>query len=164
MLGKGNVPGGQVPGHALGAAAVVDVAADGEARTDTPELPAERFAARSAALVGLVAVGAGGCVGDDDVRVQGDVVPERGQVRGGRRRGERRVVVEGPEAVARGVRGAEDLELGLGPVRGGEADGGRGVVEVGDAGRGGEQGEAVIWRLGFLVVKGVAVFCVEVLV
>lgn len=66
--------------------------------------------------------------------------------------------------MARGVGGAEDLELRLGALGGREADGDGAVVEVGDARGGGEDGEAVVVGLRVLVVEGVAVLCVEVLV
>lgn len=53
----------------------MDVSAHGEARPDTPELPAERLTARSTTLVRLITVRPGRGMRDDDVGVQGDVVP-----------------------------------------------------------------------------------------
>lgn len=153
----------EIPGHPLRPPCLVDMPANRQPWAHAPERPAESLTARGAAEAGLVAVGARRCVRDDDVRVEGDVVPERGEVR--RRQGSltlwRSVVGEGPEAVARGVRGAEDGEGGARAGGGGEGDSGGGVVEVGYAGGGGQEGEAVGGGLRGLVVEMGAVEGVE---
>lgn len=110
-LSKGRVARVQIPCDALCAPAVVDVSADGEPGPHPPELPAEGLAAAGAALVVLlVEVRPRGRVRDDDVRVERDVVPDAWEVVEGARVGGR-VVAEGPEAVARRVGRAEDLEV-----------------------------------------------------
>lgn len=153
----------KVPSHPLNPPCLVDVPAHSQPGPHAPERPAESLTTRGAAEAGLVAVGARRCVCDDDVRVEGDVVPERGEVR--RRQGVltlwRGVVGEGPEAVARGVRGAEDGEGGARAGGGGEGDSGGGVVEVGYAGGAGQEGEAVGRGLRRLVVEMGAVEGVE---
>ncbi len=61
----------------------------------------------------------------------------------------------------RAVGGAENSEFSSWPVGAGKADGGAAVLEVGDGGAGGEEGEAFGWVLEVLVVEACAVLGVE---
>lgn len=156
------VPAAEVPAHALGAARLVDVAAEREAGAHAPERLAEDLAAGrlAAARARLVAVGAGWPVGDEHVRVQGDGVPEGPS-------GHAVVVVEpwvleGPGAAPGGaVRGPEDGEGGARARGRGEADGAALVLQVGYALGPREQGLAVRGHLGPLVMAVGAVDAVE---
>lgn len=78
----------------------------------------------------------------DNVGRDGNVVPRSSLVVG-----------ECPETASRGVRRAEDSEFGAGSARGGESDGGAGVIEVGDGWRGREKGETVGMGLGVLIME-----------
>ena len=74
------IGGGEVPGYALSTAGHVDVSADGETWTDAPEGTAEGFAAGGSVGGGFVEVGVGRGVGDEYVGIEGDVIPEFGEL------------------------------------------------------------------------------------
>jgi hypothetical protein len=173
----------RIPPHALGPPALVDMPAHVQSRP----YPGERLP-QFLAAAGVVAVGVGRRVGDEDIGVLGDGGPEVGCAWGGggcccccccwdvvwpwrfgcfclsssslfwAR------VHKGPRAVLGTVRGAKYGELCPGAIGPCKADRGAAVLEVGDCVARGEKRPAFGRVLGVLVVEAGPVLRVKVIV